>query len=45
MKIVMLARNPNLYTHLRLVEAAEAMGREINVCGVDKNATPNKTTT
>ncbi len=31
MKIVMLARNPSLYSHLRLVEAAEAMGHEIDV--------------
>jgi ribosomal protein S6--L-glutamate ligase len=29
MKIIMLARNPNLYSHQRLVEAAEARGHEI----------------
>ncbi len=31
MKIVMLARNPNLYSHKRLVETAEARGHEIQV--------------
>ncbi len=31
MKIVMLARNPNLYSHRRLVEAAEARGHEIDI--------------
>ena len=31
MKIAMLARNPNLYSHRRLVEAAEARGHEIDV--------------
>ena len=31
MKIAMLARNPNLYSHRRLVEAAEERGHEINV--------------
>ena len=31
MKIAMLARNPNLYSHKRLVEAAEAKGHHINV--------------
>jgi ribosomal protein S6--L-glutamate ligase len=30
-KIAMLARNPNLYSHKRLVEAAEAKGHHINV--------------
>jgi len=31
MKIAMLARNPNLYSHKRLVEAAEARGHEIDI--------------
>ena len=31
MDIAMLARNPNLYSHKRLVEAAEAKGHHINV--------------
>ena len=31
MKIAMLARNPRLYSHQRLVEAAEARGHEINI--------------
>ena len=31
MKIAMLARNPNLYSHKRLVEAAEERGHEIDV--------------
>ena len=31
MKIALLARNPNLYSHRRLVEAAEARGHEIRV--------------
>ena len=31
MRIAMLARNPNLYTHKRLIEAAEARGHEIRV--------------
>jgi ribosomal protein S6--L-glutamate ligase len=31
MKIVMLARNPNLYSHRRMVEAAEARGHEIDI--------------
>src|SRR3546814_19527396 len=31
MKIAMLARNANLYSHLRLVEAAQARGHEIDV--------------
>ena len=31
MRIAMLARNPNLYSHKRLVEAAEARGHEIHV--------------
>ncbi|MGB0632417.1 MAG: 30S ribosomal protein S6--L-glutamate ligase [Alphaproteobacteria bacterium] len=31
MKIAMLARNPNLYSHKRLVEAAEERGHDIDV--------------
>ena len=31
MKIAMLARNPNLYSHRRLVEAAETRGHEIDI--------------
>ena len=31
MKIIMLARNPNLYSHQRLVEAAKARGHEIDI--------------
>ena len=31
MKIVMLARNPNLYSHQRMLEAAEARGHEIDI--------------
>jgi ribosomal protein S6--L-glutamate ligase len=31
MKIAMLARNPNLYSHRRLVEAAEERGHQIDV--------------
>lgn len=31
MKIAMMARNPNLYTHKRLKEAAEARGHELNI--------------
>ena len=31
MKIAMLARNPNLYSHKRLVEVAEAKGHEIDI--------------
>ncbi len=31
MKIAMLARNPNLYSHKRLKEAAEARGHELDV--------------
>ena len=31
MRIAMLARNPNLYSHKRLIEAAEARGHEIRV--------------
>ena len=31
MKIVMMARNPNLYSHERLIEAAETRGHQIDV--------------
>ncbi|MDH5558571.1 MAG: 30S ribosomal protein S6--L-glutamate ligase, partial [Alphaproteobacteria bacterium] len=31
MKIVMLARNPDLYSHQRMVEAAEERGHEIEI--------------
>ncbi len=31
MKIAMLARNPNLYSHIRLKEAAEARGHELDI--------------
>ena len=31
MKIAMMARNPNLYSHKRLKEAAEARGHELNI--------------
>ncbi|MDJ1007119.1 MAG: 30S ribosomal protein S6--L-glutamate ligase [Paracoccaceae bacterium] len=31
MKIALMARNPNLYSHQRLVEAAEAKGHEIRI--------------
>ena len=31
MKIAMLARNPDLYSHKRIVEAAEARGHTIDV--------------
>lgn len=31
MKILMLARNPNLYSHQRLIDTAEARGHEIQV--------------
>ena len=31
MKIALLARNPNLYSHRRIVEAAEARGHEIEI--------------
>ena len=31
MKIIMLARNPNLYSHRRLVEAAEERGHRIDI--------------
>jgi ribosomal protein S6--L-glutamate ligase len=45
MRIVMLARNPQLYTHRRLVEAAEARGHTIdivNTLGVHMNITSNR---
>jgi ribosomal protein S6--L-glutamate ligase len=44
MKIAMLARNPKLYSHQRLVEAAEARGHEIDVINtlrVTMNITSN----
>ncbi len=31
MKIAMMARNPNLYSHLRLKEAAEARGHQLDI--------------
>ena len=31
MKIAMMARNPNLYSHQRLVEAAKERGHEIDI--------------
>lgn len=31
MKIAMLARNPNLYSHKRLKEAAEQRGHELDI--------------
>jgi len=31
MKIALLARNPNLYSHKRLMEAAEARGHQIDL--------------
>src|SRR6056297_1851680 len=31
MKIAMMARNPNLYSHVRLKEAAEARGHELDI--------------
>ncbi|MCG8446484.1 MAG: 30S ribosomal protein S6--L-glutamate ligase, partial [Hyphomicrobiales bacterium] len=31
MKIVLLARNPNLYSHKRLIEVAEERGHTIDV--------------
>jgi ribosomal protein S6--L-glutamate ligase len=45
MRIVMLARNPQLYTHRRLVEAAQARGHTIdivNTLGVHMNITSNR---
>jgi len=31
MKIAMLARNPNLYSHRRLVEAAAQRGHQVDI--------------
>ncbi len=31
MKIAMLSRNPNLYSHVRLKEAAEERGHELDI--------------
>lgn len=45
MRIVMLARNPRLYSHRRLVEAAVARGHSIdvvNTLGVHMNITSNR---
>jgi ribosomal protein S6--L-glutamate ligase len=45
MKIVMLARNPSLYSHRRIVEAARARGHEIDVINtlhVHMNITSNR---
>lgn len=45
MRIALLARNPNLYSHKRLVEAASARGHEIDVINtlhVTMNITSNK---
>ena len=45
MRIVMLARNPQLYSHRRLVEAAQARGHTIdivNTLGVHVNITSNR---
>ena len=45
MKIVMLARNPSLYSHRRIVEAARARGHDIDVINtlhVHMNITSNK---
>ncbi|MBF0161832.1 MAG: 30S ribosomal protein S6--L-glutamate ligase [Magnetococcales bacterium] len=45
MKIVLLARNPNLYSHKRLVEAAEKRGHQIQVINtllVYMNITSNR---
>ncbi|GAA0280641.1 30S ribosomal protein S6--L-glutamate ligase [Alteraurantiacibacter aestuarii] len=36
MRFAMLARNPNLYTHKRLVEAAEQRGHEIEIINTTK---------
>jgi len=36
MKIAMMARNPNLYSHKRLVEAAKAAGHEIDIINTTK---------
>ena len=45
MKLVMLARNPSLYSHRRIVEAARARGHEIDVINtlhVHMNITANR---
>ena len=45
MKIVMLARNPSLYSHRRIVEAARARGHEIDIINtlhVHMNITSNR---
>jgi len=45
MKLVMLARNPSLYSHRRIVEAARSRGHEIDVINtlhVHMNITSNK---
>ena len=45
MKIVMLARNPSLYSHRRIVEAARARGHDIDVINtlhVHMNITSNR---
>ena len=47
MKLVMLARNPSLYSHRRIVEAARARGHEIDVINtlhVHMNITSSKPT-
>ena len=47
MKLVMLARNPSLYSHRRIVEAARARGHEIDVVNtlhVHMNITSSKPT-
>jgi len=45
MKLIMLARNPSLYSHRRIVEAARSRGHEIDVVNtlhVHMNITSNK---
>lgn len=45
MKLIMLARNPSLYSHRRIVEAARARGHEIDVVNtlhVHMNITSNR---
>jgi ribosomal protein S6--L-glutamate ligase len=47
MKLAMLARNPNLYTHRRIIEAARARGHDmevINTLHVHMNITSSKPT-
>ena len=36
MKLAMMARNPKLYSHQRLVEAAEAAGHQIDIINTTK---------